>query len=252
MTRKLDRLHVWKLVEMRPSPVMVWTPEQIGVFLDAVAGDRLYALWHLITFRGLRRGEACGLRWADTDLDKGEISIQTELVQICWSVSESTPKSEASDAKVALDAATVTVLRTWREAQVAERLAWGQAWTDSGRVFTRENGKALHPSFVTARFQRLAFDAGLPPIREHDLRHGAASLEKLAGADIKEIQEMLRHSSHAITADTYTSLFDEGSRAVAEAVASVVPRKVAVGETSETDVPRSFPAGRPMGRGQRP
>src|SRR5262245_38461512 len=43
---------------------------------------------------------------------------------------------------VALDAATVTVLRTWRKAQVAERLAWGQAWTDSGRVFTRENGKA--------------------------------------------------------------------------------------------------------------
>jgi Phage integrase family len=218
-----------------------------GAFLDAVADDRLYALWHLITFRGLRRGEACGLRWADTDLDRGVISIQAQLVQIGWTVRESTPKSEASDAKVALDATTVAVLKSWRKAQVAERLAWGEAWTDTGRVFTREDGKLLHPSFVTVRFQRLAFDAGLPPIREHDLRHGAASLARKGGVDMKGIQAMLRHSSQAITADTYTSIFDEESREVAEAVASVVPRKVAVREASETDVPRSFPAGNPMG-----
>ena len=53
-----------------------------GALLDAVAGDRFYALWHLITFRGLRGGEACGLRWADTDLDRGVMSIQAHLVQI--------------------------------------------------------------------------------------------------------------------------------------------------------------------------
>jgi hypothetical protein len=123
----------------------------------------------------------------------------------------------------------VVVLRAWRRAQFAVRLAWGGAWTDSGRVFTREDGRPLHPSFVTAGFQRLAFDAGLPPIREHDLRHGAASLARKAGADIKQIQEMLRHSSHAITADTYTSTVEDDDRAVAEAMSAVVPRKVAVG-----------------------
>ena len=100
---------------------------------------------------------------------------------------------------------------------------------------------------MTVRFQRLAFDAGLPPIREHDLRHGAASLARKGGVDMKGIQAMLRHSSQAITADTYTSIFDEESRESAEAVASVVPRKVVVGEASETDVPRSFPASNPMG-----
>lgn len=40
-----------------PSPVMVWTAEQTGAFLDAVAEDRLYPLWHLLTLRALRRGE---------------------------------------------------------------------------------------------------------------------------------------------------------------------------------------------------
>jgi hypothetical protein len=46
-------------------------------------------------------------------------------------------------------------------------------------------------------------------------------------------------------ADTYTSLFADEGHAVAEQVASVVPRAVAVGEASETPGPSSVPAGRP-------
>lgn len=58
---------------------------------------------------------------------------------------------------------------------------------------------------------------------------------------------MLRHSSHAITADIYTSVVEDDDRAVAEAMSTVVPRRTAVGEASETGGPRSFPAGNPMG-----
>jgi integrase len=87
--------------------------------------------------------------------------------------------------------------------------------------------------------------AGLPPIREHDLRHGAASLARKGGADMKAIQHMLRHSPLGITADTYTSLFADEGHEVAEAIANVVPRQVAVGEASETPGPSSVPAGRP-------
>jgi integrase len=54
-----------------PGPVMVWTPKLTGAFLDHAFLDRLYALYHLIVFTGLRRGEACGLHWADLDLDAG-------------------------------------------------------------------------------------------------------------------------------------------------------------------------------------
>jgi hypothetical protein len=51
-----------------PSKVMlVWRPDQLGDFLDHAAGDWLYALWHLYAFRGLRRGEACGLEWPEVD-----------------------------------------------------------------------------------------------------------------------------------------------------------------------------------------
>ncbi|MEV0368394.1 tyrosine-type recombinase/integrase [Streptomyces sp. NPDC050636] len=69
-----------------------------------------------------------------------------------------------------------------------------------------------------------------PPIRLHDLRHGAATLAHAAGADLKDIQEMVGHSSITITADTYTSLFPEADRAIAEAAARLVPRARAASE----------------------
>ncbi|HVQ96058.1 MAG TPA: hypothetical protein VMU51_33850 [Mycobacteriales bacterium] len=40
----------------------MWTEHQLVEFLDFVATDRLYAMWWIIALRGLRRGEAAGLR----------------------------------------------------------------------------------------------------------------------------------------------------------------------------------------------
>ncbi|MGI5435961.1 tyrosine-type recombinase/integrase [Streptomyces shenzhenensis] len=53
----------------------------------------------------------------------------------------------------------------------------------------------LHPANVTRRFIELYEEIDLPPVRLHDLRHGAATLAHVAGADLKGIQEMLGHSS---------------------------------------------------------
>jgi integrase len=47
----------------------VWSERQVALFLDFVTANRLYAMWWLIALRGLRRGEAAGLRWIDVDLD---------------------------------------------------------------------------------------------------------------------------------------------------------------------------------------
>jgi integrase len=63
----------------------------------------------------------------------------------------------------------------------------------------------------------------LPPIRLHDLRHGAATLALAAGVDIKIVQDMLGHSSRAITSDTYESVLPEVARAAAEATAALIP-----------------------------
>ena len=63
---------------------------------------------------------------------------------------------------------------------------------------------------------------GLPPIRLHDLRHGAATLALASGADLKAIQAMLGHASIILTADTYTSVLPDLAGATAEAVAAQI------------------------------
>ncbi|GAA3118550.1 tyrosine-type recombinase/integrase [Planomonospora alba] len=206
----------------RPSPVMVWTPAQTRLFLEEALQHRLFALYRLIALRGLRRGEACGLRWKDVDLEGGTVTVAWQLVQLAWQVHEGRPKTDASERTLALDADTTAILRAHRTRQHQERIALGAAWKATGFVFTQHDGDRLHPQHVSDQFLWLAYQAGLPPVRLHDLRHGAASLMLAAGVEMKVVQETLGHTSSAFTADTYTSVFPEVARAAAEKTAALL------------------------------
>ncbi|MEU3783459.1 tyrosine-type recombinase/integrase [Streptomyces sp900129855] len=228
-----SRVEKWRTTGEKPSPVMVWTAAQTGEFLDSVVSDRLYPLWHLISFIGLRRGESCALPWSEVDLDEGVIHITEQLVAVSWEPYEDTPKNDRIR-DISLDQDTLELLRWWRKAQEAERPDWEKKHRDdpkkygpyvsSGRVFTKEDGSAYHPQFFSDRFERLYKKAGLPPVRLHDLRHGSASLALLAGVHIKVVQQRLGHSSIKVTADIYTSIAEEVEREAAEATLAVVPR----------------------------
>jgi integrase len=65
-------------------------------------------------------------------------------------------------------------------------------------------------------------EAGLPPIRLHDLRHGAATLLLAAGHDMKMVQEILGLSSITIAADTYTSVLPDLAHKASEDVAALL------------------------------
>jgi integrase len=206
----------------RPSPVMVWTPEQTGVYLDRARAHRLYAQYHLIAFRGLRRGESCGLRWPDVDFDNRIVTVRWQIIQLGGDTDQGQPKSEAGERQISLDKQTVRELTAHKAKQHTERLAAGAEWDDSGFVFTTEHGKPLHPAHVTEQFEQLAMEAGLPPIRLHDLRHGAATILLHAGHDMKVVQETLGLSSITIASDTYTSVLPDLARRSAEDAAAVI------------------------------
>ena len=92
----------------------------------------------------------------------------------------------------------------------------------------RRGGLGTGPDRAAAPHQRARRAGGpqgspLPPIRFHDLRHEAATLALLGKVDMKVISETLGHLRHSFTADTYTSVLPEVSRAAAEAVAAIVP-----------------------------
>ncbi|MEV6527651.1 tyrosine-type recombinase/integrase [Longispora sp. NPDC051575] len=209
----------------KPSKVMVWTLQQTGAFLDHVSGHWLYPLFHLVAFAGLRRGEAAGLRWEDVDLDRGVITVSQQLVQIGWDVEVADPKTDESQGReIALNDASVKVLRLQKQWQETAAAALGAEWEDNDLVFTRLNGSPLRPSWISDEFVRLVNGSGLPPIHFHGLRHGAASIAYAAGATEFAIMELLGHTDVRTTRG-YTRVFKEITRTIAEKSEAMIPRE---------------------------
>lgn len=189
-----------------------------------IESDRLYAMYLLIVMAGLRRGEAVGLRWSDVELDEQVIAVRQQVVAVRREVRIGPPKTQAGERLVALDATTAAALRAHRRRQLQERLAWGEAWTSTGLVFTHADGLMLRPDFVTHHFRYLAKGADLPVIRLHDLRHTSASLALAAKVPLKVVSDRLGHSSTSITADLYSHLLPVVAAEAAEQIAQLVPR----------------------------
>ncbi|MFI6603721.1 site-specific integrase [Nonomuraea sp. NPDC050536] len=219
-----------RLPVSKPSPVMVWTPTLAGEWLDMLVewDERLYALYHLVLTRGLRRGEVCALEWSDSDLDgDGTISVlEDEDAE-----AEDGIKSESSRRTVKLGKPNVALLRAWRKVQAEERLAAGREWVDSGKVFTDRLGRSLDLYWLSDHTQHLVKKSGLPPIRLHDMRHCAATIMLASGMDMKDVSATLGHRHYWFTADTYTVVLPELAEAAAEAAIALIPRRRGTGHT---------------------
>ncbi|MFI5895678.1 tyrosine-type recombinase/integrase [Actinoplanes sp. NPDC051513] len=241
------RVEQWKLTGEHPS-VAVWTAKQLSAFLLRVVDDSLFAFWWLAALRGLRRGELCGLRWAAVDLDRGLLIVERNRTTAGYQIVEGDPKTAAGRRAVALDKHSVAILREHRRRQLEHRdrrHAAGKTWTDSGYVFTGKTGTPINPNYATTRFRILTSRAGLPPVRLHDLRHGAASLAHEAGADLKTLQDLLGHSSIVVTADTYTSVLPASQRRCADATARPGPGRRPAHPPTDQGQGREEPAHRP-------
>lgn len=200
----------------------VWTPDHLAAFLTFVREDWLFALWWLAALRGLRRGELCALRWTDIDLDSHTITVSRQLTRANHRLRVTPPKTRAGERTIALDTATVAVLREYHRGQRHLARATDIEAVEYGMVFCWPDGRPLSPDWLTHHFHYLVVGSGLPPVRLHDLRHGAASLALAAHADLRVVQDMLGHTSYAFTADTYTAVLPEVAYQAADAAARLV------------------------------
>lgn len=190
-----------KVSQAQAPEMRVWTAGEAQQFLARSADDRLVALFELALATGLRRGEVVALRWED--LDGATLAVRRSTSTVGYRAVDGTPKSGRART-IDLDDGTVRTLDAHRKRQIAERLKWGEAWTDTGLVFTREDGTALHPQTALWHLRRLSKLAKVPEVRLHDLRHTHATLGLAAGVPPKVMQERLGHSSVQITLDLYS------------------------------------------------
>ena len=181
------------------------------------------ALLRVLAATGARRGEVCGLRWSDIDLDTGTASIRRSVAAVPGGTIEKDTKTHAAR-RIALDAATLAVLRDHRARMETRATACALAFDPHGFVFTiTANGSApLHPDTVTAAFRRLCDKAGLTDVRLHDLRHLHATQLLAAGVPVRTVSGRLGHANAATTLNVYAHFLEASDRDAAAIIGDLL------------------------------
>jgi integrase len=140
---------------------------------------------------GLRQSELLGLRWRDVDWAAQRIRVRNT-----WVRGEHSTEGKSD-------------LSTRRSVPMADRLlAALDTWStrtiyigDEHLVFAHpQTGSPLDGSKVTKRFQSACRDAGVRPIRFHDLRHTFATQLAASGkVSLRTLQEFLGHADAKTT-----------------------------------------------------
>lgn len=131
---------------------------------------------------------------------------------------------QSSSFSVTLDDETTATLETWRRIQLEEVVNWGPAWTNTGLVFTREDGTAYRPEAINKMFAGLVKKAGVAPITLHGTRHTHATFAPAVGIHPKVVSERLGQSTLALTLDVYSHAIPAMEEEAAAKIAALVTR----------------------------
>ncbi|WP_276942431.1 tyrosine-type recombinase/integrase [Ferrimicrobium acidiphilum] len=179
--------------------------------------SRISCILRIIVATGMRRGEACAIRWSDCDLILGTIRIDESIVSNKGSATVKSPKTRASIRSVAIDEGTLDELLRLRKIQ--ENLAQSADMTlDVDAVvfsFGPDGLTPPHPDSISHAFTRTRTLAGVgDDIHLHSLRHFQATA---LDAVISEKQKQSRLGwTNAVMARHYTDSVPEEDRRAAE------------------------------------
>ena len=205
----------------RQREAKFYTPEQLGTLLDKAVGTRLELPVFICAYLGLRRGELCGLRWSDVDLEHQTITIENTRTQAGKKEIEKGTKTASSTRTLYLPDTLCDMLKAAKENQQACRATYKNAYDDNDYVVVMEDGRPFRPNYLSELFGKFLADNDLPKIVLHELRHTFASLSNQAGIPAYNIGKALGHSTPATTQKIYTHLLDQTHTQAVEGVAAI-------------------------------
>lgn len=172
-------LPVWPLAE-RGAPVR--SPDLAEVQAILAAADkfdgRFGAFVRLVAATGMRRGEACALRWTDIDWEAGIVLVDESVVAAAGGAEVKSPKTRASIRRLALDSGTLAVLRSLKTDQEELAATCEARVADDGFAFSYEPGAAQppHPDTMSHMFTKVRKEARVASdVHLHSLRHFQAT-----------------------------------------------------------------------------
>jgi integrase len=202
-------------------------------------GARMHGFVAVIASTGMRRGEACALRWSDIDFTVARLTIDESVVAADGGAQVKASKSRAGVRTVAIDRTTLATLVALRT-ETDGLAALGEFVTEPQHfVFATELPGIVppYPDAMSHAFGRVRVAAGVPADDLHSLRHfQAAALDPI----ISEAQKQSRLGWSTVhMARHYTDGLEEEDRRAAEhmgvllggGVVDAVPQ---VGQTPES------------------
>ena len=178
-----------------------WTQQQYEVFSKSIQKSALKLAFDILFYTGMRSGELLALTLADILPDK-RISINKNFAIINGQELFLTPKTPKSKRNIAIPDFL------YNDIQKYVSTLYGLQRTDRIFYFTK--------SALEKEMKRITKKVGLPQIRVHDLRHSHASMLIEMRFDILEISQRLGHESVKTTLDTYSHLYPDKDKKLAD------------------------------------
>lgn len=208
-----DAVTEYKLLALNPCDAVpaprknkpksgAYTVEQVQKIFDLMQNTEIYICVLLGALCGLRRGEICGLRWQDIDLEDRRAHIRHNLDRLPVKYAHAMPpdseymplwdcmkkkdaltvlalgpiKTEESENSIVLPDFLVYEMRELKQEQEWQKNQHGTAYKDLGFICAWEDGTPFDPDFVYKKFHKI--------LKQHNAELGVKrqKVEELAAA----------------------------------------------------------------------
>lgn len=236
------------------APLLIEEMTRMQHLLDSSKPRPSIAGFYLALFAGLRRGEICGLRWCDVNLEgnRPELTVRHSLDSKTCELSE--PKTPASKRTISLSQGLADYLRAWKAYQAYRLDKYGISQDDYYVVCT-PGAQYMHPENFARSWNRFSEKFGFN-VTLHGLRHSFCTYLCVTGVELQYAQYLMGHADIQTTANIYThctpDMKREAGRALTEATAKLpttAPIRMRVSQnrwgileaTPENEFPPDFP-----------
>ena len=186
-----------------------WTVDEFKMFYEAVKDKPISeAIFPLFFYSGMREGEVLALTLNDFDFENNTVNVNKSYAKHNGQDLIQTPKTPKSKRVITLPQQIMELIKKYAGS------IYGYQSTD--RLF------ACTKYYLSHEMARGCKKTGVKKIRIHDLRHSHASLLIELGFQPLLVSERLGHENIETTLQTYSHLYPNKQREVADKLSDII------------------------------
>lgn len=193
----------------------IYSPEMMIQFAEDAKDNPCKNIFVLQYLTGARINEILGLQESDIDFESKELSIHGQSQRQNGKIVIVPTKTKKSRT-IPLSENAIQLIQTIMTAKKKARLK-AKTWESNNFLFTMANGNPYHDKKIMRELDKILKTSNLPRVTTHDFRHSFVSfmLNHLK-ANVTEVSKWIGHSTVSLTLDTYSHLFPNNLRNLAD------------------------------------